>query len=226
MKLVFLSSGGGGNLRFLCELIRRNLLNNVEVSGVLTDRKCAAEKYALDNNIYVKRIDMNAKEQGSLGNELLELKPDYIVSTINKKIISNITEKYVGRLINLHYSLLPSFGGMIGDRPVLAALEYGSKYLGVTVHYVNDQLDMGKPIVQAVMPVTTNESLDTCMDAVFRLGCISLLNSLKLLSGETFDEKVFSKNYIKVKGRIALVNPLIDSCEYINEEIWSSLLDS
>lgn len=83
------------------------------------------------------QLDVRAPGQAPLLAALAQHRPDLVITTVHRILAEPVTSRYQGRLINLHYSLLPAFGGAIGIRPVRDALAYGSRFTGVTVHRVD-----------------------------------------------------------------------------------------
>ena len=84
LRIVFLCSGGGGNLRFVVETIHLGLLMNAEVCGVITDRECPASLFARQYNIPVSKCDFSEKNQRDVMSRLLDLGPGIIVSNVHK----------------------------------------------------------------------------------------------------------------------------------------------
>jgi len=203
-KVVFLCSGGGGNLCFIYEAIKRNWIEGLEIAAVLTDRECQANYFASSVGLPNKCIDFSCQGQQYLMDELLDIDPDLIVTTVHKILAMSVVDKYRDKLINLHYSLLPSFGGLIGAQTVKAAMDFGAKFAGVTVHLVDESVDGGKPITQGVVPIhNMDDSLSAVMNVVFRCGCLALLAAINLrLTPESTD----STRYIEVMGRPCLFN--------------------
>ncbi|WP_151448111.1 phosphoribosylglycinamide formyltransferase [Lacisediminimonas profundi] len=178
-RIVFLCSGGGGNLRFVHKAIELGLIADAQIVAVLTDRDCPANAFATSVGIANRSIAFRDDGQRSLLAALDEHEPDLVITTVHKILHPSVVEKYRGRLINLHYSLLPAFGGEIGVRPVQAALAYGARFTGVTVHLVDETVDGGRPVVQAVIPTSPgDEDFDALMNLVFRCGCIALLMAI------------------------------------------------
>lgn len=222
-KIVFLCSGGGGNLCFIHEAIGRGWIEGVEIAAVLTDRECPANYFATSVGIGNKTIDFSEEGQESLLNELLKIDPDLIVTTVHKILRKPIVERFQGQLINLHYSILPAFGKLIGANSVKAAIDYGAKFTGVTVHVVDESIDGGKPIVQGAIPLYIEENgFDMLMDFVFRCGCLALLASIKLrLNGGGFD----SICNIDMLGRTCLFSGggVHISHELTSEKFWQEI---
>ena len=73
--------------------------------------------------------------------------------------------RYAGRLLNIHPSLLPSFGGLHTHE---RALQAGCKFAGATVHFVTPELDHGPIVVQAAVPVRQGDTPDTLAERILR----------------------------------------------------------
>ena len=74
-----------------------------------------------------------------------------------------LTERYAGRIVNIHPALLPKFGGkgMYGDNVHKAVLEAGEKESGITIHLVNEKYDSGDTLFQATVEVSAEDTPDT-----------------------------------------------------------------
>ncbi|MQG91472.1 phosphoribosylglycinamide formyltransferase [Pseudomonas sp. MN1F] len=182
IRIVFLCSGGGGNLRFVAEAIRIGALR-AQLVAVITDRECLANQFAREHCIPSEIIDFSEPGQKTLARMLRDMNADVVITNVHRIIVQNVVEAFAGRLLNLHYSLLPAYGGMIGSKPVEAALAAASPFIGVTAHLVDVVVDAGHPLVQSVIPVQSGDTVSTLMDTVFRAGCLSLLNAILLHAG-------------------------------------------
>ena len=92
-----------------------------------------------------------------------------------------------GRVLNIHPSLLPAFGGkgFYGSRVHRAVLEAGRRESGCTVHFVDDEYDTGPIILQRVVPVWPEDSVDELADRVFQEELIAYPEAIRLcLSGD------------------------------------------
>lgn len=69
--------------------------------------------------------------------------------------------------------MLPAYGGLIGETPIEAAMKY-SKFVGITLHYVDEVVDSGEVIMQAVVRNEGNKH--EILNKIFRMGCFSLLD--------------------------------------------------
>jgi phosphoribosylglycinamide formyltransferase-1 len=199
-RLVFLCSGGGGNLRFIHHAVTCGWLGNSILVGIVTDRECGAEAHARQHSIGHLRADFSDPAQTELLAALESFNPDFVITTVHRILQKGIVQRYKGKLINLHYSLLPAFGGTIGSRPVKDALAYGVKFGGVTAHLVDETLDGGKPVVQAVIPLRESYDADSVMDIVFRCGCLTLGSAIQsCLTDTTGPSEV--EQAVQIKGR-------------------------
>lgn len=175
MKLVFLVSGNGGNLKFINTCIEKKIIKNVQIM-VVGDRHCGAMDYAIKNNIEGYNVKYTRENNTELMDLLNKLNPDYVITNFHKIIDKDIVSKFYGKLINLHYSLLPSFAGLIGEQTILEAINNKCKFIGVTVHYVDYEVDKGEIIIQGI---TKNKgSNKEVINRVFQMGCLSLLNTI------------------------------------------------
>lgn len=182
-SLVFLASGAGGNLKFVDQCIRRGALPGWRLAGVIVDRPCGSADYARKVDLPLTEITYRREAPEALLAALAALAPDIAVTNFHKILDGETVSRHAGRLLNLHYSLLPAFGGLIGDKPVRAALEAGCKMLGTTTHWVTERVDAGPIISQSVLPVIDGEPFARTMSRVFRSGCANLLQALGLIDG-------------------------------------------
>lgn len=217
-RIIFLCSGGGGNLAFIKHAIQFGYLKGAIIVGVITDRRCSANVFSDRIGLYNRIVEII--DQNELQSEIEKLNPDLIITTFHKIIEHDILNQYEGKLINLHYSLLPAFSGLIGSKPLKAALEYHALFNGVTVHLVNAQVDAGRPLVQGVIALHTDETLESLMPVVFRCGCIALLLALiHKLSNSVFFNSPIS---LDVLGHTCLFNGsgIVPEGLSSNEKMW------
>lgn len=186
MKICFLASGGGGNFKFMHLAKKLKIIKNIELF-LIADRECGSIKYAVNSDIYNKKIHYKRDKNIELLEELKKINPDIIVTNWHKIIDEEVVQKYKGKLINLHYSLLPAFDGMIGIEPIEKAYQKNCQYVGATCHYVDEGVDSGKIISQAL--VKADISINEAIEKIFQKGCLILLNSIINLTSEVTIEK-------------------------------------
>lgn len=163
-NIVVLVSGGGTNLQRIIDCIDSGELPNTKISLVVADRECygltRAESHKIPNTL-IKR----GKNFCENLDEILPIDTDLIVCAGFLSIITkDFTEKYAGKIINIHPSLLPKFGGkgMWGMNVHNAVIGAREKESGATVHFVTSGIDEGEIILQEkveVLPTDTPESL-------------------------------------------------------------------
>ena len=166
-KIAVLVSGGGTNLQALLDAEAAGKLPHGEISLVVSNNPGA---YALERarNFGVPAAVINKKDLGSQAAFEAELQAvlerngtDLIILAGFMCILSeNFTGKWPKRIINVHPSLIPSFcgAGFYGLRVHQAALDYGVKVTGATVHYVNEIPDGGEIIAQKAVYIEEGDT--------------------------------------------------------------------
>lgn len=103
---------------------------------------------------------------------------DLVVLAKYMQIIpANVLEKYSGRIINIHHSMLPAF---VGAKPYHQARAYGVKFIGATAHYVTEELDEGPIIMQNVKPISHRQTADELVSMGKSIETETLLRAVEL----------------------------------------------
>ncbi len=177
-RIAVLVSGGGTNLQALIDAQCKGIIKSGELSLVISNN---ASAYALTRaaNANIPSAVALKKELGSqetfedrLISLLDEYKIDLIVLAGFMSILSErFTSKYQRRIINVHPSLIPSFcgKGFYGLRVHEAALSYGVKVTGATVHFVNEIPDGGEIILQRAVDILDTDTPETLQRRVMEL---------------------------------------------------------
>lgn len=218
INIGFLVSGNGGTLKFLHLVQQMNLLE-FEIKFVIADRDCGAVGYAHSKGIANHIVQYDKSNRSDLIEILRKYNNvDLIITNIHKILDKNILEEYNGRLINLHYSLLPAYGGLIGMKTVKQARQDNSMFIGATCHEVSEILDGGKILCQSCFAVDWNMTDEKIMDLVFQSANLCLLNSILIKKvGCTFN------NDLSVNKGVSF-NPILNySLEKFTEDFWNSL---
>jgi len=164
-KLVFFASGSGSNFQSVIDSIKNNDIS-ASISGLITDnREAGALERARKNNIPTAVIPFSEdnKFSSELKKQLQKWAPDLIVlAGYLKKIPDSVIELYKDRIINIHPSLLPKYGGkgFYGQKVHKAVIENGDSVSGCTVHFVNSEYDRGSIIKQKKVPVLPDDTPD------------------------------------------------------------------
>lgn len=175
-RIVFLVSGAGGSLKFVFYALEKMKVN-IQIVGVISDRDCLALEFGKKKNIYFKKIKYHKSNVLELQEELKKLNPDVIVTNIHKIIDNETLKLFPNKFINLHYSLLPAFGGLIGMDTIVKAKEQNVGFIGGTCHLVNEEVDSGRVICQTCFSVDWVTDTD-CVDTLFKSSSIALLDGI------------------------------------------------
>lgn len=166
-EIAVLVSGGGTNLQALIDAQQSRIINSGRIALVVSNNSSAyaltrAENAGIPTAIVLKK---ECADQAEFENRILKLleenKIDMIVLAGFMSILSaDFVSHYPERIINVHPSLIPSFcgEGFYGLRVHRAALDYGVKVTGATVHFVNEIPDGGKIILQKAVDVEDGDT--------------------------------------------------------------------
>ena len=205
VKIAVFVSGGGTNLQALIDCWKTEGLGGGEITAVVSSKKSA---YALERaanagipGYFVSGKGLSVEEYSQKLDELLEekIQPDLIVLAGFLKIFSaDFCKKYSGRIINVHPSLIPAFcgDGMYGLHVHEAALAYGVKLSGATVHFVSEECDGGSIIAQKAVPVMENDTPETLQRRIMEQAEWKLLPEAVSL---------FCQGRLSVEGRTVII---------------------
>jgi len=164
-RVVVLLSGRGSNFQAIAEAglpidIVAVVSNRPEAAGLAYARARGLNAIALDHTRDADREVFDAK----LADEIETYQPDLVVLAGYMRILSPaFIARFEGRLLNVHPSLLPAFPGLKTHE---RALEEGVKIHGCTVHFVTATLDHGPIVIQAAVPVRTDDTPATLAQRV------------------------------------------------------------
>lgn len=166
-KIAVFVSGGGTNLQALIDAQKSGILQSGEIALVLaSNHKAYALTRAAENNIpsavvVRKEFDSQLAYEEKVKEVLKEYGIELIVLAGFMSILSeNFTSAFPKRIINIHPSLIPSFcgKGYYGLKVHEAALAYGVKVTGATVHYVNEIPDGGEILMQKAVEIKDGDT--------------------------------------------------------------------
>lgn len=167
LRVCVCVSGGGTNLQAVIDAIDAGKITNTQIVQVISNNKNAfALERAKNNGIAAKAVSPKDFESREAFNEALlscidEAMPDLIVLAGFLVVLPPmLIEKYAGKIINIHPSLIPSFcgKGFYGLKVHEAALERGVKITGATVHFVDAGTDTGPIILQKAVEVKPGDT--------------------------------------------------------------------
>lgn len=169
-NIVVLVSGGGTNLQALIDAEKRGEIKGGKISCVISSK---SDAYALERakaagipTAVIARGDYSDSKiySAAILKELEKQSADLIVLAGFMTILDEcVTAAYPYKIINVHPALIPSFcgEGFYGLRVHKAALEYGVKVSGATIHFVNKKADAGAIILQGTVDVANDETPET-----------------------------------------------------------------
>ncbi len=201
-RLVVLVSGRGTNLQAIIDAIKDGKLH-ASIEVVISNKKNAyALKRAEENGIEAlalpaRRGETREEYDRRLAELIDSFNPDLIVLAGFLRILSPwFVRKYPNRIINIHPALLPSFGGLYGEKVHEAVLEYGCKVSGCTVHFVDERVDHGPIIVQKCVDVHDDDTPESLAARVLEKEHEALVEAIRIISEGNF----------KIEGRRVLRN--------------------
>ncbi len=202
-KIAVLVSGGGTNLQAIIDAEKSGKIKHGEITLVISNNPDAyALKRAEESGIKNIVIDKKSLKSHSEFEEILidtleKHNIDLIVLAGFMSILTeNFTLRFQKRIINVHPSLIPSFcgKGFYGLRVHEAALRYGVKVTGATVHYVNEVPDGGEIILQKTVKVLKNDSPKTLQARVMKEAeWIILPRACEMVSKRILKEKRYER---------------------------------
>jgi phosphoribosylglycinamide formyltransferase 1 len=163
-RIGVLLSGRGSNFEALAESITAGRIPNAEIALVLSNREGAPGiDRAKARGLATRVIPSKGLERETYDRQVVaalrEANVDLICLAGYMRLLSPyFVAAFPQRILNIHPSLLPSFPGLESQKQ---ALEYGVKFAGCTVHFVDENLDAGPIVRQAVVPVEDNDTEDS-----------------------------------------------------------------
>ncbi len=203
LNLGILISGRGSNMEYILKSInqRKIPINPAIVISNKSDAKglVIAKKLGVKTEIIDSKCFKGSKSE--YDNKIITILERYGVTPKNgliclagfMRIISpEFVQKYKNRIINIHPALLPSFPGLHAQKQ---AIDYGSKYSGCTVHFVDSGVDTGPIILQAVVRIKKEDTEETLSKRILRKEHKIYPEAIRL----------FAENKIKIIGRKTVI---------------------
>jgi phosphoribosylglycinamide formyltransferase-1 len=200
LRLGVLASGRGTNLQAIIDAARSGRIR-AEVAVVVADRigararerarRAGIPEYFVDLAAYPTK---EAFEHGIVS--ILERHGVELVCLAGyMRILTRVMlEHYRNRIINIHPSLLPAFPGLHAQRQ---ALEYGVRFAGCTVHFVEEEVDAGPIILQAVVPVLPDDTVEALSARILEQEHRIYVEAIQL----------YQAGRLKIEGRRVRIRP-------------------
>lgn len=168
-KIVVLVSGQGSNLQALIDACQQDRIaaeivavfsNKAQAYSLQRAEAAGIATQALDAKAYADRTAFDA----ALADAIDQYQPDLVVLAGYMRILSpQFVQRYAGRMLNIHPSLLPKYPGLHTHRQ---AIDNGDSEHGTSVHFVTEQLDGGPVILQAKVPIFADDEEDDVVERV------------------------------------------------------------
>ena len=164
LKLGVLISGSGSNLQSIIDQIEKGTLpaqikivvsNNPEAFGLTRAKKHGIPCAVLNHQDYLSREDFDRELIHVLQNAGVDL---IVLAGFMRILTQSFLRAFESKIINIHPALLPAFPGTHVQQK---AIDYGVKFSGCTVHFVDEGVDTGPIIIQSVVPVCPDDSAET-----------------------------------------------------------------
>lgn len=194
-KIAVLLSGRGSNFKAIYESIENKYITNAYIAVVISNKE-DAKGLAFAKEKGIDAIFVNPKEYPSrqdydmrVADIIDSYNPDLVCLAGYMRIVSEkFVKRFQNKLINIHPSLLPSFPGLDAQKQ---AVEYGVKFSGCTVHFVDEKVDHGAIILQSAVEVGDDDDEDSLSSRILK-------EEHKLYSKAV---KLFLEDKLQVEGR-------------------------
>src|SRR5277367_4060439 len=170
-RIGVLLSGRGSNFEALAESIASNRIPNAEIAILISNREGAPGlDRAKSRGIATKVLPSKGLERETYDRQVVAALNEHQVDLVCLAGYMRLLSPYFvaafpGRILNIHPSLLPSFPGLESQKQ---ALEYGAKFAGCTVHFVDENLDAGPIILQATVPIEDHDTEASLSEKILR----------------------------------------------------------
>ena len=162
-KIAVLISGQGNNLQAIIDACQRQQIS-AEIVCVISNKANAfglirAKSAGIFSRVFLRNnFESNLAMDQSIADELDKFDVDLIVLAGYMKILTpEFIQRFEGKIINIHPSLLPKYPGL---NTYQRALDSGDREHGTTVHFVNEEVDNGAIILQAKVPIFDNDTVE------------------------------------------------------------------
>ena len=168
-KIVVLISGQGMNLQAMIDACKSSYIN-AEIVGVFSNQSDAfglqrAKSAGIFHRTFLRsNYADNLAMDRHIGDEIDNLGADLIVLAGYMKILSaEFTQRFAGKILNIHPSLLPKYSGLYTYQ---RAMEAGETEHGMTIHFVNEKVASGAIVLQAKVPIVPEDNITDIEDRV------------------------------------------------------------
>jgi phosphoribosylglycinamide formyltransferase-1 len=170
-RIGMLLSGRGSNFEALADSVAAGRIPDTQIAIVIANREgTQGIERANARGIPTKVLPSRGLEREAYDRQIVSVLREHQVDLVclagyMRLLSPHFIQCFPQRILNIHPSLLPSFPGLESQRQ---ALEYGVKFAGCTVHFVDENLDAGPIILQSVVTVLDTDTADTLSEKILR----------------------------------------------------------
>ncbi len=194
MNIAIFASGQGSNFSAIVKTFEKTKTNgkivllvcdNPQARVIRKAERSGIKTAVIPRNDFSSKRDFEKKITQNLNNSKISL---IILAGFMRLLSPEFVKLYAGRIINIHPSLLPAFKGEHG---IQDAFDYGAKVTGVTVHFVDEKMDHGPIILQGIVEIKENDTLESLEAKIHKLEHKLYPRAIKL----------FLEGKLKISGR-------------------------
>ena len=202
INIALLISGSGRTLQNFIDKINNGYIN-ANIKLVISSNPSAygverAKKHGIKTAIINPNDFTGTKLYSEAITTILDKQDVDLILLAGFSHFYYIPDKYIGKVMNIHPSLIPSFcgKGFYGHLVHEAAVEYGVKISGCTVHFADNKYDNGPIILQRTIEITEDDTPETLAEKVFKEECLAFPEAVKL----------FADGKLKIVGRKVMIS--------------------
>lgn len=196
-RLGVLLSGRGSNFIAIADAITSGKLPSAEIAVVISNKAGAPGiSAARERGLTAHVIEANGRKRSEHDSEIIACLRKHHVDLVclagyMRLLSPEFVRAFPQRILNIHPSLLPAFPGLDAQQQ---ALEYGVKFSGCTVHFVDEQLDHGVIVLQKVVPVLDEDTAEKLAERILEQEHIAYTEAIaRVLSG---DYEIAGRRYL------------------------------
>lgn len=198
VRLGVLLSGRGSNFMAIAQSIRDGQLKGVEIAVVISNVAEAAgiseaQQLGLPHAVLVSKDRARAEHDADVVRCLLEHRVDLVCLAGYMRLLSpEFITAFPNRILNIHPSLLPAFPGLDAQQQ---AFDYGVKWAGCTVHFVDEHLDHGTIVLQRAIPVLDDDDAHSLAERILAEEHIAYSEAIAGVVGSAWE--IRGRRYVK-----------------------------
>lgn len=176
----------------IIEAVQSGLIADAKVAVVISDKTSAegllkAQERGIETLVIARKERSRAEHDAEIVAELNKRDVELVCLAGYMRLLSkDFIRAFPNKIINIHPSLLPSFKGLDAQRQ---AIDYGVKFSGCTLHFVDEDLDHGAIIAQKIVEVKDNDTAETLAKRILRQEHALYIEALKIIAAKNFEIK-------------------------------------